>query len=597
MTIAVNPTNGSVVYYDADAATWVPSRVATNGDQSVAFDGKDWVPVQLPKKQGPAPVERADSIGGAFAKNWENPSPFSPTGVIKHLVTAPGRMMQNLQDVQRTAIPAQGGTWTEEDQFKQNLAGGNLFGSAMDVASLGPMSRATLAVKPPNAPVPIPKPSPIAPPAQAADALLQSAESLGVPIPRVLATESVPMQRAGAAVSQAPLVGEPLVNAVRGTTEALGASATNLERGLGAGSQEIAGATAKTDIGKWIRGTSRDAESAAHEAVKDLISPNVTTGLTNAAQTLSSINARRANAGLGESPIGSMLNEAISRPGLNYQGVKDLRSSFGPKVTNTLVQRGMDATEVRAIYSALSKDLESSVRRAGGTKAFDAWKSANSQSVIIKGQQDRLAKIVGVKGDSSPAQVFDRISAMASSRQRADLEGLSLTRKAVGDTAWNEIGSAMIANMGRDAQGAFSAARFLGPNGYNKLSAEAKEILFSPQHRKALDDIATVSAAIKDKVSAFENTSRTGGTVIGAAGLSGMWLDPLTTVASALGGKVLAEYLARPVTAKAVADVVKAQKRVIEVPGPAADRAMQIAVRSLLTIGNALRMPQPQPVR
>lgn len=590
MTIAVSP-DGGVVYFDADAGSWVPSQVAKNpGGDSVAFDGKDWVPVKLPQKeQAPVP-QRATSIGGAFQGLLDDPGPLSVVGTIKHLVTTPSRMMQNLQNVQQTAIPAEGGTWTEADEFRRQLAAGQLQGSAMDIAALGPMSRAaTPFVKSPVPQAPaLPKP---------ASPLLESAENIGVPIPRVLATESVPVQRAGSAISQAPLVGEPIVNAVRGTTEGLGNAATRIERELGAGSPEVAGAAAKSDIASWLKGASRDMEEAAHNAVRDLVSQNVETPLSNAAGALASIGSRRANAALGETPIAKELSEALSRPGLNYEGIKDLRTSFGPKAKAALIQRGIDTGEAKLMYGALSKDLETAIKRAGGEKAVEAWRNANAQSVKIKGQQDRLASVVGLKGEVTAEKVFDRIMAMASGRQRADMQGLKLVRSSIGDKAWNEVGSAIVSNMGRDAQGAFSPERFLGPNGYGRLSDGAKDILFNPQHRKALDDIATVSAAIKDKISAFENRSRTGGTIIGAAGLTGMIADPITTVASALGGKVLAEYLSQPVAAKAVADVVKAQARVIEVPGAAADQALQLAVRKLMMIGNAMRMPAPQPER
>lgn len=590
MTIAVNPTDGSAVYFDADAGSWVPARIATDANNnSVAFDGRDWVPIKLPPKPAIAAPERASSVGEAFQKNWENPAPFSLTGMLKHLVTTPTRAMTNLQEVQRTAPPAQGGTWTEEDQFRQNLAGGNLVGSAFDVAAFGPMSRAAMPLTKSPAPAPTPVPRPASP-------LLESAENIGVPIPRVLATESVPAQRAGAAVSQAPLVGEPLVNAVRGTTEGLGNAATRIERELGAGSPEIAGASAKKDIASWLKGASRDEEGAAHTAVRDLISLNIETALANTASALSAIQSRRANAALGDTPIAAELKDALARSGMNYEGIKDLRSTFGPKARAGLVQRGIDAAEARQMYGALSKDLEKSVERSGGQKALDAWRSANAESVRIKGQQDRLASVVGIKGDVTAEKVFDRIFAMASSRQRADMDGLKLVRKSIGDGAWNEVGSAIVANLGRDAQGVFTPDRFLGPNGYGRLSDGAKSLLFSPQHRKALDDIATVSNAIKDKIGAFENRSRTGGTLIGAAGLTGMIADPVTTLVSAMGGKVVAEYLSKPVTAKAVAEVVKAQARVIEIPGPAAEKALQIAVRNLITIGNATRMPSPQPL-
>lgn len=539
-------------------------------------------------------VERAGSVGEAFQKLWENP-PSGPSivGMLKGLVTTPTRAMENLQEVQRTAPPAEGGTWTEEDQFLHDLAQGNLGKSAFEVAAFGPMSRAVAPVARAAAEV-----APALPkPAQVVNPAVEAATAIDVPLPRVLATESVPVQRMGSAISQAPMVGEPLIRATRETMEGLGSAATRVERELGAGSAETAGAAAKRDIASWLKKTSRDEEGAAHEAVKGMITPNVITPLRNTAETLAGINAKRANAALDESPLGKFLEDALNRPGLNYEGMKDLRTAFGPKNTQSLIARGMDVGEVKKIYGSLSKDLEQAVLRSGGTRALEAWKRANAESVRIIGEQKRLANIVGVKGDVTAEKVLERLSAMASSSQRADITGLLLAKKAMGQEAWNEVASSIVAKMGRDAQGNFSPERFLGPNGYSRLSENAKTALFSKEHRKALDDIATVSNAIKDKVSQFENRSRTGGTVIGAAGLSGLLIEPMTTIASAIGGNLLARYLAQPVTAKAVAQAVKAQEQAITKPSPAMRMLADMTLRSLIMMGNPQSQQGDNPLR
>lgn len=569
-------------------------EIQTNDPAVAAAAAKKFMGIaDQPAPPAEPPIERAATVGGAFQKLIENPPPGGLVGGIKHLVTTPTRTMDSLQAVQDTAPPEQG-TWTEADEFRHRQAQGNLVGSAFDVAAFGPMSRATLAVKPP-AGTPAPTAALPAPAAQAASApLIEAATNIGVPLPRVLATESVPIQRAGSAISQAPLVGEPLVNAARATTEGLGAAATRVERELGAGSAETAGAAAGRDLSAWIKKTSRDEEGAAHEAVRSMITPNVITPLANTAETLAAINARRANAARGESQIGAFLQEALNRPGLNYEGMKDLRSAFGPKNTKSLIERGLEVGEVKQIYGALSKDLEQAVVRSGGARALDAWKKANAESVRIIGEQKQLANIIGVKGDVTAEKVFERIAAMASSGQRADMQGLLLAKKAMGQSAWSEVGSSLVSRMGRDAQGTFSAERFIGPNGYGRLSDTAKGALFSKEHRKALDDIATVSAAIKDKISQFENRSRTGGTVIGAAGLSGLFIEPMTTIASAIGGHVLARYLAQPVTAKAVASAVKARAQAIEKPSKVSAMIADMTMRSLIMMG-VQQQQQPQP--
>ena len=58
--------------------------------------------------------------------------------------------------------------------------------------------------------------------------------------------------------------------------------------------------------------------------------------------------------------------------------------------------------------------------------------------------------------------------------------------------------------MGRDADGNFSPARFMGPNGFNKFSPEGKDILFGPTGTPMRDGLETLAMNLKDQSELFE---------------------------------------------------------------------------------------------
>jgi hypothetical protein len=76
---------------------------------------------------------------------------------------------------------------------------------------------------------------------------------------------------------------------------------------------------------------------------------------------------------------------------------------------------------------------------------------------------------------------------------------LSQARKALPPDEWGEVASAIVARLGRDVEGNFSADRFL--TGWGKLSGQGKAVLFGGDVRKSLDDIATVSSRFQSILS------------------------------------------------------------------------------------------------
>src|SRR5690606_18292491 len=111
----------------------------------------------------------------------------------------------------------------------------------------------------------------------------------------------------------------------------------------------------------------------------------------------------------------------------------------------------------------------------------------------------------------------------------------------------------------RDPEGKFSPDRFV--TAYGNLSKEGKRLLFRSTGRKevadALDDIALISSRFKT-LNQFANPSGTGQTVIGGATGFGILAEPVTTLTTIFGARVMSEILSRPSTARATAEYMKA---------------------------------------
>lgn len=429
-----------------------------------------------------------------------------------------------------------------------------------------------------------------------------AARDLGVQVPRAVTTDSMAVQRAASGLRNVPLAGDPLVKASAKAVEQLGQKADDVARAYGSGAVVNSGDAAKGAIRTWITGTSKANATKLYDAVDNLVDNSRTVPLVNTRNAVAEIVARRANAAMGpDSKAVAQVLEAIERPnGLNYTGVKDLRTSIGELVNKGILPEGMSAGEIKKIYSALSDDLKSTIAVTGGPKASAAFQRANRYFELVSARREALAKIIGADASAPAERVFDRLVAMASSSSRADIAKLAQARKAIGAEDWNEFVSGVIAQMGRSPalrgapealQGTdFSPERFL--TAYNKLSKDGRNMLFRSGGQgdlaRALDQIAVVSGRFRE-LQKFANPSGTAQNVTGAglaataatAAISGDVVTPLSIVGSVVGGRVMANILAKPSSAAAVADFAAKYENALRVPTAPRVALLTIASRNL----------------
>lgn len=398
----------------------------------------------------------------------------------------------------------------------------------------------------------------------------ESASRLGVDLPRAVASDKTTVQQLGKTLTSVPGGGTPLRKASETAIGQMDDAATRIRQGYGTGDVATAGSRAREGISDYAKGTLKAKVTQKYDAVDDLVTQNVLTPLENTSRVAADIMAKRQNAQMtGDSQAVSLVRQALgTKDGMNYQGIKDLRTSIGELVDDPqrLASSGISAKELERVYGGLTADLKAAVSRSGGEKASKAFNEANTLAANVAREREALQSVLGRQ--TSDEGIFSKIEAMAGSTSRADQNGLMRVRRAVGKDTWDEITSSVLGRMGRDANGNFSPDRFL--TGYGKLSPTGKAMLFKTTGKKelaaSLDDLAMVSNRFK-RLNQFANPSGTAQSAItGAAGF-GMLADPVTTVSSVLGSRVVSGILAKPVSAKKLADWAKAYEQAALNPG------------------------------
>jgi len=397
--------------------------------------------------------------------------------------------------------------------------------------------------------------------------VVEAAERLGVQLPKAAASDSMSTQWAGRIASNIPFAGNPLRKASEKAITQIGDAAKDAAQSIGATSPYQAGATARDAIEGYAGrgGLLSKGVSAAYDKVDEAIDGSVRTPLRATQSKVADILARRQEQRISDpGKASSFVKDAIQdADGLTYDGIKGLRTRIGEMLDNPgLMPEGTSQAELRQIYGALSDDLQSAVKAAGGDRALTVFRRANAFNRVASERRKNLERLVGAKNDEG---VLERILATASTKGRADTKLLWQARKAVGKEGWDEISGTLLDRLGRDAEGNFSPARFL--TDYSKISEPGKAVLFSSTGRgdisKAIDDIAKVSSRFKS-LNQFANPSGTGQQVTGAGIGAGAIMDPFSTGAMLLGGNVLSRVLARPATAKSMARWARAYANAAE---------------------------------
>lgn len=440
-----------------------------------------------------------------------------------------------------------------------------------------------------------------------------ASENIGVNVPRVAASDSSTVQRIGQGISALPTLGAPVRNASR---EALGQMGVASEKAAGmptggtAATPEQAGAAARGALENYIGPVTEARVTKAYDKVGSLVDQRVKTDLAQTRMVAQDIINRRAEGGLEGQGGAKRVMEAVTRPdGLNYEGIKRLRTSINEDLKPGRLPAEMEEAELKQLKGALTQDLKSSVDNAGGTAAKAAFERANTYTRLVNDRRKALDRMMGNEGKSDEG-LFSKIKTLAGSTSTADAKLLLQARKSVPADTWDEVASATISRLGKDNNGNFSPALYT--RDYANLSETGKRLLFSTtEHKKLrpfLDDLNKVSARFNqlNKLANHSNTSNPlamaaefgGGGAAGAALMGGAVAEPLTFLGGVIGAAVLSKALSRPVTASSTAKWARAYTAAVYTPSAGTAANLKLAMQNLMNNLGELspgRNMQPSP--
>ena len=286
---------------------------------------------------------------------------------------------------------------------------------------------------------------------------------------------------------------------------------------------------------------------------------------------LKAANSAFADANLNErfsNPVLRDIAADIENAGgtLSWNDAKLLRSKIRTRLLADPALRGTaDDAAVSSIYQALTEDLGAGAKSiatsqggaAAGTAAERSWQRANT---YYRAGMSRVDRALNAVFDASKGEnVYDQITAAASTGARADIRKLSAIKRSVTPENWGDLAATVIDRMGKPTAGAagageggFSVSTFL--TNYNKISPEARGVLFGQPGAAAkgggalrgeLDNLAEVVAKLKD-VEKAANASKSGVSLQNSLTTGGVMSVPLllftghpvgaASVAGGLGG-------------------------------------------------------------
>lgn len=384
---------------------------------------------------------------------------------------------------------------------------------------------------------------------------VEAAERLGIELPLYAATESPILQRATKIAENVPFAGEAAIAARQKATESLESAINSLVPKM---TTEESGRVVGEKIKNWMTSGVRERAAKAYDEVASLFeNPGATKPLENTMAAVADIMAKRASAKLeGATPAIELLMPAVRSPeGLSYEGAKTLYTELRNLRSENLV-KGVKDANVDKLYNALKDDVLDIAEAAGGEPARFFLQKADREYRAMSNMREKLQKIVGKQeGGVSDEQIFNRLYNAARNGGSANNALVQRAITVMDPAGLKAFQAGLLAKMGRAPDGQFSPDRWLGPSGINGLSARAKAMIFKdePQLLRALNDVTEVSKRFKN-LNKYGNPSGTGQTVLGGASVAGMIADPVTTIASLVGGNIFTRVMSKPATAKSIAD-------------------------------------------
>lgn len=243
---------------------------------------------------------------------------------------------------------------------------------------------------------------------------------------------------------------------------------------------------------------------------------------------------------------------------ISYDALKRIRSDIGEAISDYSLSPDTPTREYKALYAALSRDMEEAAQ-SQGPAAVEAARRANNYTRAAADRLETIDRVIQKNG--GPEKVYGAVMSGTQdggTTLRAVMQSLPKEgQKAVTAAVIKRMGMATPGNQSAVGD-TFSSATFL--TNWNKISPEAKRALFDrygPFFSANMDRIARVAENIKNGSKVYANPSGSANKLAGygywtgvagsAAATPFTGVGPLASLlAGGLGANVAAKVLTNP---------------------------------------------------
>jgi len=452
----------------------------------------------------------------------------------------------------------------------------------------------------------------------------QTAEALGAPIPRGLASDNTAINATTAKIRSVPVIGSRVSHAVDRTQQAAGEHLEDIAGQMG-GISDRAAADAVVRPGlEHVIDRNKAAIDANYDAVRGAIDLSARFIMPRTRQMLSQIIRERHAAGQPNPSHGldqfinvsngatfngahrarvdarEAGNVLVPHPGYNKADYNRLTRAMTADIRDMAAaatrgnpnpnarawhQRAMQlASQAGAPVQGFSTHLPPTAAQQQATlRAFD---QAETEFGRLAEQNGILRRLVDSRGEGAIATLLS-----AAKEKGGNVALLAQLRNSMTPADFHTIGALLLHELGHNnATGEFSLAKFVIQ--WDKVAPRARQILFSPQHLRNIEDVVGLGTHIKSALRE-SNNSHTAGVLIlfdlardailfGATAAAGTLSGAsLATGAMATPAVLFAHWLSRPATASSMAAWTRARMGLLGHPTPARLAVFNIASRNL----------------
>jgi hypothetical protein len=430
----------------------------------------------------------------------------------------------------------------------------------------------------------------------------QTAQDLGAPIPKGLASDNPTVNATSAAVRSMPWFGAKMGAALDKTQAAAGddvARISSAMRGHVVADRAGANAVVKPGLDAVIA-DNKKAIDAGYDAVRSAIDQTTRYTMPRTDAVLTQIMRARQAAGWPDPAVGLEQFRNVAG-GATFNGAHRARADARDAGNVLSPNPGYNAGDYNRIVRAMTADLREMVKvaatnqtPAGRNAALKAFEDAEGQFGKLAEQNDALQRLVNSNAESGIATLLN-----ASKEKGGNLALLAQLRGKMAPADFEVIGGQLLAELGHSTKtGEFSLAQFV--TNWDKVSAGAKRTLFSQKHLSDIDDIVNLGRKIKSALR-DTNTSHTSNTIILfdlardaallAVGIGAGHIATGTLVEGAAFGLpmvMMARWMASPAKAASMSAWSRAYQAMLTNPTPARAAVFKIATRNL---ANTLGVP------